>query len=316
MQSYKKRWVREMINFGFLILHYKDSETTIQCVNSICNLSKKDIEIFILIVDNGSNDGTGENIKEYFSKISYVNVLILKTPYGFSKGNNIGYDYLKKRNLDFVIAANNDVIFSQAEFLEIIQKIYIQTPFHILGPDIFVPYKNYHDNPHHYEVWDEKFMEKRISRMQKALRCPFGRMVVRDFARTTFLYRLYCKYIYIHTLSGKQNRIKSKEVVKGVCLSGACLIFSREYINFNEKLFEPETTFYCEEEILQYRCVKDGLVLLYDPQIGVVHNESVSTKKNFGNLLSRRKKVLKYSIDSSQIYLEYIRNGMAEESSC
>lgn len=304
------------INFGFLILHYRDSETTIQCVNSICKLIKKDIEALILIVDNGSNDGTGETVEKYFSKVSYVNVLILKTAYGFSRGNNIGYEYLKKRDFDFVIVANNDVIFSQVEFLENIQKIYTQTPFHVLGPDIYVPYKNYHDNPHHYEVWDEIFMEKKINCMQRALKYPFGRMAIRDFIRTTLLYKGYCKYIYEYTLSGKKNRIKSKKVARDACLSGACLIFSREYINVNEKLFDPETTFYCEEEILQYRCIKDGLLLLYDPQIGVIHNESVSTKKKFGNLLSRRKKVIKYSIESSKIYLEYIRSRMAEEDLC
>ncbi len=302
-----------MINFGFLILHYKDSEITIQCVNSICKLSKKDIEIFVLIVDNGSNDGTGEYVEKYFSKVPYVNVLILKIPYGFSQGNNIGYEYLRKRNFDFVVVANNDVIFSQVEFLENILRIYTQTPFHVLGPDIFVPYKNYHDNPHHYEVWNKKFMENRINHMQKALRYPLGRMVIRDFIRTTLLYRLYCKYIYEQTFFGKKNKLKSKKAARNVCLSGACLIFSKKYINYNEKLFTPETMFYCEEEILQYRCIKEGLVLLYDPQISVIHNESVSTKKKFGNLLTRRKRILKYSIESSKVYLEYIRNKIAEE---
>ena len=50
-----------MDKFVFVILHYKTEKDTIECIESIKKLSYKNIEI--VIVDNGSQNGTGENLK-------------------------------------------------------------------------------------------------------------------------------------------------------------------------------------------------------------------------------------------------------------
>ena len=83
------------MKYGFLILHYMDLQVTIDCVkNIIQRFGKNDIEI--VIVDNASPNGSGEALQTLFEKNDQVKVLISSENLGFAKGNNLGFDYLKK----------------------------------------------------------------------------------------------------------------------------------------------------------------------------------------------------------------------------
>lgn len=83
---------------AFLILHYKTIEETRACVQSITELdSYSASNIYIEIVDNASNDGTGEALLNEYRCDKNIEVLILKESLGFSGGNNYGYSYLKHK---------------------------------------------------------------------------------------------------------------------------------------------------------------------------------------------------------------------------
>ena len=69
----------------------------------------------VVVVDNGSLDGSAEFVKQTFS---WAYGLALKRNYGFSEGNNKGIMYsLKKFKPDYVLLLNNDVEIVQPDWL-------------------------------------------------------------------------------------------------------------------------------------------------------------------------------------------------------
>lgn len=93
---------------AFLILHYKTIDETKMCIQSVQRLDGYNpSNVYIMIVDNASNDGTGEKLAGEYKKNENIEVLILRESLGFSGGNNYGYKKLKYRekidNLKFLI---------------------------------------------------------------------------------------------------------------------------------------------------------------------------------------------------------------------
>ena len=77
--------------FCYIILHYKVCDETVSCVKSIqesnCNQKK------IIIIDNFSNNGTGEQLQEFYKDDEEIDVLINDKNLGFARGNNVAYQY-------------------------------------------------------------------------------------------------------------------------------------------------------------------------------------------------------------------------------
>ena len=95
-----------------LILNWNGKNDTIQCLESLekqLNLNQS-----ILLIDNGSTDGSVSKISKLFPNIE---ILQLRNNFGFSGGMNKGLNHLKKDKPDFVIFMNNDIIASDS-FLE------------------------------------------------------------------------------------------------------------------------------------------------------------------------------------------------------
>ena len=53
-----------MTKFAFLILNYKSTHETEQCVDSIENLEQEENDVQIIIVDNDSQDGGVEHFRK------------------------------------------------------------------------------------------------------------------------------------------------------------------------------------------------------------------------------------------------------------
>lgn len=290
------------MNIGFIILHYLNYEVTIECINSIMNLDTyNQVEVQIIVVDNASNNGSGEYLEKLYKNEANVNVLILNTTEGFSYGNNYGYRWLKdKYNFEFLIICNNDILFRQSNSIECIIDAYRRTGFYIMGPDVYVPKRKYHDNPHYHVERSEEWVRKRILDMKRKERYPLGRSTIIDIIRSSKLYPMYIKYLK------RENSYNDEHIESGVCLSGACLILSKEFIACNEKIFEPETSFYWEEEILFHKCLINEWNIVYYPFLQVIHNEGIATRQKLSNIFVRRKRKLQLNIESAQIYLNYI----------
>ena len=74
----------------FVILHFKKEslKETISCVNKILTFDRN-ILGKIVVVENGSNDGSYEHLKEVFTSEDVV-IVPSKQNLGFANGNNLG----------------------------------------------------------------------------------------------------------------------------------------------------------------------------------------------------------------------------------
>ena len=95
-----------------VVLNYNGYDDTVKCIRSLEKVSYANLKL--LLVDNGSPDGSGERLKEEFSQIPIIH---LKENTGYAAGNNAGIRYALEQGSDYVIVINNDVIVD-SEFLE------------------------------------------------------------------------------------------------------------------------------------------------------------------------------------------------------
>ena len=139
----------------FIILNYNEIELTKKCVRSIFELefvSETTMlsldEPFVIILDNASPNGCGEQLYKEFVTNKRVKVILNKENIGFSAGNNIAFRYARENiDADFIIAVNSDVVFNQHDFISILYDLYKKYPFHVAGPDILIPDRCFHQNP-------------------------------------------------------------------------------------------------------------------------------------------------------------------------
>ena len=88
-----------------IVLNWNGKDLTIECLESLKQVNYSNFNI--LVVDNGSTDGSVELLKEKFPEVS---ILVLEKNLGYASGNNRGFDSLKPDQPEFVIFLNNDTI--------------------------------------------------------------------------------------------------------------------------------------------------------------------------------------------------------------
>lgn len=293
---------------GFVILHYLAYDMTKQCVDTLLhNFNVKDIRI--IIVDNASTNDSGIQLqKDYFNN-SCVSVVINDENLGFAKGNNVGYEVLKREGeYDFIIIMNNDVIIEDRNFIDKIYKIYERTNFYILGPDIYSPNVNIHQNPVSVSATYNLFnIDKRIKYLE---------WVTKDFRKNYFigntLNRIKNKISHIMPDKGDDTPLYLSEKINPL-LHGACYIFSNDYIQMRKYAFYPETFLYFEEDILYYEAVKYGYKIVYSPEIYVKHLEDVSTDLLYSNENDKIKNKMKEQLKSALVYKKLLLHDAAAE---
>lgn len=90
---------------AIIILNWNGLKDTLECLESLKNLNYRNYDI--ILVDNGSTDGSLSVIQERFPHIQYI---ALPENLGFAGGNNAGIDLALKTGAEFFLLLNNDTI--------------------------------------------------------------------------------------------------------------------------------------------------------------------------------------------------------------
>ena len=273
--------------FGYVILHYQSIEITKKCVDKLLMFSKNNP---IIIVDNCSPNGSGKQLEKMYSKCINITVIINEENQGFAKGNNLGYQYIKRKySLNYVVVMNNDIMIEDNDFAVIIEQFMEKNEVDVCGPDM-VTLKGNHQNPLQLKPYTSKYLQRRV-------RADKIKVLL---LRTRLFWKLYENYKKTHKIP-----IRTKQPTVFDCiLHGSCIIYGPEYIKREQNAFLPITYMYNEEAILYDYLVHKGYKTGYCSDVTILHMEGVSTSERIEN---KKKKVMfrfKNNIKSIEAQLE------------
>jgi GT2 family glycosyltransferase len=104
-------------------------DITLQCLRSLARINKDGLDVHIIIVDDGSTDGTSEAIKKQFPDVEIVKG---DGNLWFTEGTNVGVRAALERNPDYVLTMNDDQIFD-SQFLKFMVETAESNPHAVVG---------------------------------------------------------------------------------------------------------------------------------------------------------------------------------------
>jgi len=291
----------------FIILHYLSTEMTVQCVDTLRRIF--DGQAFhIVIVDNGSPNGSGAVLFDKYACIENCTVLLSSENLGFAKGNNLGCVYATD-NLDpeYLIVMNNDVLVEDPDFFTKIRKTYEETDFYVLGPDIYACAADFHQNPISVTGYTQQQVRQIIRKRKQWLAIyplHFWWRFISQKAKKTVGHLLGRKP------SKRDNPLSRMDRLNNPVLHGACYVFSRNFMSVRKEPFVPDTFLYFEEDILHYICTKNNYLMIYDSSVQVKHLEDVSTNLAFKSEYRKRRMKYRNLIASASVLLKQMTEGV------
>ncbi|MBO0722262.1 MAG: glycosyltransferase family 2 protein, partial [Blastocatellia bacterium] len=217
-----------------IVLTYRMREVVRICIQSLLRLEYPNYRL--VIVDNGSADGTEEMLRDQFPGLTLIQT---GGNLGYTGGNNRGIEYAIENGADYVLLINPDTVLANPQFLaEMIEHTEAHPETGIAGPRVFL---RDHD------------------RVQNTVLFPPG------------LWRNSINWIRYRikpaSLALSRNEPLETKVLNGVCLliRTSCL---RQIGLFDENIF-----MYIEDADLDYRAQRQGWQVKYLPIDSVIHKQ-------------------------------------------
>lgn len=117
---------------SIIILNWNGKEDTIECLESLKHITYPNYEI--LLVDNGSTDGSVECFKERYPEIEIIEN---GKNLGFAEGNNIAIKWAINSNSDYVLLLNNDTLVDPYFLTELINVAESDPKIGVVGPTVY-----------------------------------------------------------------------------------------------------------------------------------------------------------------------------------
>ena len=263
---------------AIVVLHYESTKDTIECLDSLIQYIDED-KVRIIVVDNGSKIRIIEQIADKYSDIDQIEIMRSDENLGFSKGNNLGFLYAKRKySPEIIVLSNNDIVYDQKEFIDKLLYEYKRTQFDLAGPQIMSLIDGKNQNPVGLVYHSAREVKKRI----------------RKFRILGFLSKWD---LDSKIKSFAANEIPEYEATGDYQLHGACMFFANRYVQEHDGLYDG-TFMYGEEFILKYIVTKEKMKMIYLPDLAVKHKEGASTKAFWGKGKKQRQFFYKWSVDS------------------
>ena len=230
------------MDINILILHYKTIEKTIDCVTSI---QETEPEANICIVDNYSNNGTLETLKNRYSDDKRICFICLDENKGFARANNAGMRYLLGMGIKSAVITNNDIVFKPYSLKSLLESLG-KTNSILSAPKVESP--------------DGHIMNS-----------------VQSYRNRNIFEYLYRKIKNRVLRSGSNMAEICNEITPIKTFSGCCFACDLEKMNTID-YFDEHTFLYFEEPILSLKIAKAGYDMVFVPEAEVIHYHGATTK--------------------------------------
>jgi len=233
---------------SIIILNWNGKEDTTECLESLKRISYSNYEI--ILVDNGSSDGSVEFLKERYPQIEIIEN---GRNLGFAEGNNVGIKKAIEKGTEYVLLLNNDTIVDPKFLGELVKVAESNPKIGIAGPKTY--YYDYN-----------------------------GRKDIINFAGGKFdIWKGESYHIGINEIdTGQYDEIRVVDYVEG-----SCLLAKKEMIE-KVGLLNPVYFVYWEENDLCLRASRAGYKSVYAPGAKIWHKVTSSTPNQFAIYLRSR----------------------------
>ena len=120
-----------------VVLNWSAEELTSECINSLERSQYSRLRI--LLIDNGSSDGSGERLHARFPTIPYLQ---MGQNLGYGVANNRGIEWALAHGADYVLVVNNDAVVLPGAIGRLVDAANSEEDVAIVAPFI-----GYHDDP-------------------------------------------------------------------------------------------------------------------------------------------------------------------------
>ncbi len=229
-----------MIHLSIIIVSYNTKEYLLPCLKSIF---EKDDGIFqeVIVVDNGSRDGSGEEVKE---KFPFIHLIENKKNLGFAKAANQG---LQKASGRYLLLINPDAQVKRGAIEQ------------------FVSFMESHPEA---GVAGGQLLNSDGSRQNSIANFPS--------LTTELLNKSLLRWLFPKRFPGKErNDLKPIEVDSVI---GACMLVRREAVD-QVGLLDEDYFLFLEETDWCFRMKRGGWKIYHIPQAEIIHFQGKSAGK-------------------------------------
>ncbi len=117
---------------AIVILNWNNFEDTKECLDSLKKIDYPNYEV--IVVDNGSEDGSAEKIARAFPHIKLIRN---RENLGFAEGNNVGIKEALKDGPSYILLLNNDTVVDGNMLSKLVGSFESDTSVGIAGPKIY-----------------------------------------------------------------------------------------------------------------------------------------------------------------------------------
>lgn len=231
-----------MLKLSIIILNYKTKDLTLNCIQSIVEQYKKELDeekFEIILVDNNSED---DSIKA-FTKLRTKNLQIIESQenLGFAKGCNLG---ASKAKGEYLLFLNSDTEIKDQGFLKMVDYLDQNEKVAILGG--------------------------KLKNLDGTSQLSTGKF-----------YSLISLFLMLLGMERKGLLRESPNEIKSVdWVSGASLMIRKEVFN-KINGFEKDLFMYIEDMELCFKARKKGFQVYFYPNIMLFHKSLGSSNRSF-----------------------------------
>ncbi len=232
-----------MPKLSIIIINWNTKKLLRHCLKSLIQNSKLKTQNYeVIIVDNGSTDGSVDNLQ--IDKLSNCELKIIrnKENLGFAKGNNIG---IKQAKGEYIMLLNTDTIVKEGAIEKLINVLDTDLEIGAVSPLVLNSDGTIQKDPCYLNLPSLLFVFFYYNRFLKHL-----------------ANRFFPKLLYSVTDFNRQSCVQQ--------LPGAAMMI-RKTISDKIGGFDESFKIYFEDTDLCVRIKKEGFKLLFEPNAEVIH---------------------------------------------
>jgi GT2 family glycosyltransferase len=265
-----------MTKVSVIILSWNRKGDTLETLESLSKSVIKDFQLEIIVVDNGSTDGSVEAIEKYSRKFASAAIKVYKgkrgeaarirdnsrritfkliknrTNLGFAEGNNVGMRYALDSSADYIVLLNDDTIVDKNLLVNLVKEVKRQKKAGAISPKIYFAKG--------YEFHKKRYRKKELGK------------VIWYAGGDIDWNNVYGSNHGVDSVDkGQFDKVTETDFT-----TGCCVIFRREVLK-STGLYNSRYFAYLEDAELSQRIRKAGWRVLYTPHAHLWHKVSQSS---------------------------------------